>query len=406
MDVLFGLLSTILYIALIVFLCAKYNHIRSPLAIGGLLRLVLAWLLGLGAVEIPGTTTDAIAFESLAREWSMLPWGTFFTMFDPSRSYVISWWGALIYKLTGPSPVSLNVVNAAFSVWLIVLAYILAKRLFGTDRACAAAWIVALFPYAVLYGSVFRREVFGSVLFMLALFKSMDWARTNNPFYLIYSLLLFGAAGSFHSGYAFGVIGLLGFAFVTMFISFFNTKSSRSMNVMISGMLATMITVSALVALVSSGLNINKIGELDSFSIAESIEYRVADRVSEGGSGYPDLLRGVDPFSNPIVIPGRFVYFLLSPFPWDIRSIGHILGVFATVYFFLIIRSIYLSRNIIFSNREAFVVLLITFSAILVFAISIDNIGTSIRHRTKFIYPLAALCALPLFRRIRFKSKK
>jgi hypothetical protein len=384
---------------------SKYRAIQIPLLAGGLLRLIFAWLIGLRLVDIPGTVSDAVQFERLAIEWSELPWEELIRSFDPSRSFVISWLGAIIYKMTAPSPVLLNLINAVFSVWLIVLSYKLAKRLFGPDRARAAAWIVAFFPFGVLYGSVFRREVFGSVLFMLALFQSMDWARTHSPFRLFLALSCLGTAGTFHSGYAFGVIGLLAFASTTMILSFFRPGSERSANVLISGFLATFIAVSGLGVLVASGTNLNKIGELDSFSALESIEHRIAVRVSEGGSSYPDFLRGVDPFSNPLVIPGRVAYFLISPFPWDIGAPGHVLGLFATVYFFLILRSIIGARRLIISSREATIVLVITLSAVLVFAISIDNIGTSIRHRTKFVYPLAALCALPLFRRYRVSLK-
>lgn len=402
MDIAVALAASLGYAIGLVFICARYREIKLPLAVGGAMRLVMCWVIGLRLAEIPGTTADARTFERVAREWAEMPWLDLMASFDPSRSYVISWVGAVIYKVSGPSPTLLNVVNAAVSVWLIVLAYKLGTRLFGSDRGRAAAWIVALFPFAVIYGSVFRREVFGSLFFMLGLLRSMDWARIHSPVSLMIALVLFGVAGIFHSGYLFGLIGLLGFAVGSTAFAVLRRRSIRSWNQIISGAMAASILMVALVGVIASGTALNNIGEVGSLSAAEAIEYRVAGRVSEGGSSYPDILRGVDPFSNPWVIPGRSVYFVLSPFPWDIRAPGHVVGFAATIYFFLILRSIIASRQLIFSNREAAVVLVITVSAVLVFAISIDNIGTSIRHRTKFIYPLAALCALPLFRRYRF----
>jgi len=406
MDILLGVVASAAYIIVLVLLSSRYREIRFPIVVGGVIRLVMSWVIGLRLAEIPGTTSDAREYEYFAREWAELSWSYLMEMFDPSGSYVISWVGAVIYKLTGPSPILLNIVNAAVSVWLIVLSYRLAKRLFGADRGRAAAWIVALFPYSVLYGSVFRREVFGSLFFMLGLLQSMAWVRTYSPVASFYALILFGVAGVFHVGYASGVLGLLFFAMGSMLVSFIKPPSVESSYRMLSGGIAIVILGVALVVLLGTGVTLNKIGVLGEVSAVEALEYRIAQRISDGESSYPDFLRGVDPFSSPLIIPGRIAYFLLSPFPWDIRAPSHILGFIATFYFFLILRSIIGSRNMIFSNREAAVVLIITLSAVFVFAVSIDNIGTSIRHRTKLIYPLVALCALPLFRRINFFGRR
>lgn len=391
--------ATLLFLLGLGLLCARYPAIRLPLLLGGLLRLAFAFVIGLRLAEIPGTTADAVVFEARARLWSEMPWAALLASFDPAQSFVISWVGAIVYKLFLPSPVLLNLITAALSVGLIVLSYRLAATLWGRDRGRAAAWIVALFPFAVLYGSVFMREVFGSLFFMYALLHAVDWARRHSPVRLVSALVCFGVAGLFHAGYAVGALGLLLFAGVSTLGALARPPGPRMRNIALSGVVALLIGAVALTGLVASGVRLNKIGEVADLDVVAALEHRVAVRVSEGGSSYPGFLVGVDPFASPQVIPGRLVYFLVSPFPWDIRAASHLLGFVATVYFVLMLRSIFAARRIIVNDRAALVVVAAAFLAVLAFAVSVDNIGTSIRHRTKFLYPLAALCAVPLFGR-------
>lgn len=409
MEVLLFNLTATFAFAIIIFYCIlRYRAIAIPLFLGGLARLVLSWLIGLDILELPGTTSDARTFERRAREWSLLPWQELFNQFSPASSYVISFVGAIIYKLTVPSPVLLNLINGILSFLLIIMSYKLAREVWGDkSRGVAAAWIIALFPFAMLYGSVFRREVFGSFFFMIAIFKSLRWLASKNPVALLIAVFYFVVAGIFHSGYLVGVFGLILFVMVATIKPFLTRSTDRSsMNTMISGAIAGIFFVGMLGAALSIGFTINKLGDVSNLDVAAAIEYRVEGRVSDGTSSYPDFLRGVNPFSNPVVLPGRFIYFLFSPFPWDIRAMSHVPGLMASVYFILLGRSIFYSRKKIYKNKKAILLFMIVIASILVFSISIDNVGTSVRHRTKFIYPLVALCAVPLFQRFRLFSKR
>ena len=402
-QVIVNITVSAFYIIFIGFLSLKYSEIKLPILIGGAGRLVLSWLIGLRILEIPGTTSDAVAFEQQAYEWSQLSWSNLISTFDVGSSYVISTVGAIFYKVIYTSPVMLNIINAAISVWLIVLSFLLAKRLFGTSRGKAAAWIIALFPYAVLYGSVFRREAFGSVFLMLALLAAVKWDARNNPALFALSLFFVLCAAVFHGGFLAAGIGLVLFSLLSLFLFFGKADARYRGNTVVSISMALVFATGVVAYAVASGVNINTLGQLDSLNVAESIEARVLHRVSEGGSSYPDFLRGVDPFANPFVLAGRLVYFLFSPFPWDISAPVHLLGFFATVLFIAVFISIYRSRKIILKTPKILMVAVMVFSCILVFGISIDNVGTSIRHRTKFIYALVALCGAPVFSRLRLR---
>jgi hypothetical protein len=404
LNIFLGVISSAFFCLFITFLAMKYRAIAFPIIAGGAARLAFAWIIGLKLAQIQGTTSDAVAFERVAREWSTLPWSDLLNQFDPSHSYVISFLAAILYKLTAPSPIMLNVLNAAVSVYLIVLSFRLTFELFGLKRAKVIAWIVALYPFAILYGSVYRREVFGSLFFTLACLRTASWASTGRSVGLLAAFMFFVLAGIFHGGFMAGILGVALMAVGDVAYAIIGPSRRTNHNQLLSGVIGVVLLAAATGYLLFSGFTLNKVGQLGEISVVEAVESRTVDRVSEGGSSYPSVLTGANPFGNPIIIPGRILYFLMSPFPWDIRAANHLLGLSATAVYLYIVFSIIRSRKLIFSCRKATAVFCITATTLLVFAISVDNVGTSIRHRTKFLFSLVALCAVPQFPRFVFRA--
>lgn len=404
-EILLGLAATGAYIIIVGYLAAKYRPIRAPIIIGGAARFLLAWVVALRLFYVPDAGADAVMFERVAATWAELPWDELLRNFDPSRFLILSWIGAIIYKAIGHSLALLNLMNSLMSIWLIILTYRLADTLFGRGRGVAAAWIVTLFPLSVLYGSVFLREVWGSAFFMVGLLHAIEWAQKHIFSRLLIALAMFTVAGIFHAGYATGIIGLLIYAGGMVGFNMIQLRSRPRTNRTLAGAIATIVVVAGIAASAISGVSLDKVGKISEFSALDAVDSKITNSVAQGGSAYPPWLYGSDPFTNPAVAVGRVVYFFLSPFPWDIRSANHILGVVAPVYYFLILRSIWASRKEILRDRRAMLVLVVTMVPMLVFALSVDNIGTSLRHRTKFIYPLVTLCAVPLFRRLRWRRR-
>lgn len=397
MEILSGVVGTGIVLGLLGWFSVRYRAIRAPLIIGGVLRVVLAWIIGL-RFAIPGTGADEIRFERYAYHWSQLPWSDLMAQFDPSRAYIISWLGAIIYKVFGRSYPLLDLFTVLFGIWLIVLTYRLTETLFGRSRAIAAAWVVSLFPFTVLWGSMFLREAIGSAFFMLGLLYGVQWVRTHSLARAILAMAMFAVAGSFHGGFAFAIVGMLIFAARRMIATAHNLASRRKARRFLSAGFTVAIILAGLMAVVAAGVTINKFGDADQISVRAGIEQAVSHEAF-GGSAYPGFLQSSSPFSNPAVIVGRLIYFMLAPFPWDIRSPGQALGFIATIMYALIVRSMIRSRKAILGNEAAMFVLLATAIPVIVFGVAVDNIGTAIRHRTKFIYAMLALCAVPLLRK-------
>ncbi len=72
-----------------------------------------------------------------------------------------------IYRYLGGAahqPMMILVVTAAFSAFTVLFAWAFTRRLWGDEAARAAAWILALYPEAVLLGSSQMREAFTMTL--------------------------------------------------------------------------------------------------------------------------------------------------------------------------------------------------------------------------------------------------
>jgi hypothetical protein len=124
----------------------------------------------------------------------------------------------------------------------------------------------------------------------------------------------------------------------------------------------------------------------------------------KGDAYWPEWTKAKTPIELLYKAPVRSVYFIFSPFPWDIKKTEHLLGVFDGILymylFFLILRNI----KIIWRDPVLRVILIILLTYIIAFGFGVGNFGTGLRHRSKFSVMLILLAG-PLIKRLRFKKK-
>ena len=85
--------------------------------------------------------------------------------------------------------------------------------------------------------------------------------------------------------------------------------------------------------------------------------------------------------------------FLYSPFPWDIKRYDHLMGLADSILMIYISICFWRNRKLIWKNpltRFLFILLLTYF---VLYGLGTSNFGTSIRHKTKFIFILVCLAA-------------
>jgi len=86
-----------------------------------------------------------------------------------------------------------------------------------------------------------------------------------------------------------------------------------------------------------------------------------------------------------LLIFPRLIYFLFSPFIWDIRAINHLIGlvdgIMITFLFYWIIKGMVLKKL----NKFVSILLIILIPLLITYSWGVGNFGTALRHRSKFI---------------------
>lgn len=130
-----------------------------------------------GEVEIAGyVMSDAHKRDGAAWELSQSqkPLISAFTDYRGADQYGGMLFGsALIYRYFGGElhqPLQMVVITSAFSALAVLFTWAFARRLWDEKVATIAAWIVAIFPDAVLLGSSQMREAFLMTLAMMAFY--------------------------------------------------------------------------------------------------------------------------------------------------------------------------------------------------------------------------------------------
>ena len=104
--------------------------------------------------------------------------------------------------------------------------------------------------------------------------------------------------------------------------------------------------------------------------------------------------------------PIRALYFVFSPFPWDISKVGHFMGLLDSSLYLFLFYLIICNRKMILNDTALTVTFLILAGYFFVFGIGVDSFGSGIRHRTKFTILLIVLAAPLIPKIILWKNNK
>ncbi|MEX0732989.1 MAG: glycosyltransferase family 39 protein [Aquisalimonadaceae bacterium] len=403
MNTLLGVVALLLSGCLLVPLLMLCKGAIAPVAAGWGIRCCFAIMQGLGLVALPESDSDAVTFQQSAVLWANASWSELLAAFNPTQSYLYSWVGAALYKLFGVNPLVFHSLNVFLGSLAVLLTYALAREFVDRRTARKLCWIAALFPFAVLYSSVLLREMMIVASLMGGLLLTVRWVRTGAASRLLGAAAAFAVAALFHGGMAIALVGLAIVCFRESSSSFWSMLVTRRVNprLLVTGIVASAALAGLVVHAVTGGMQLSSVGDTaERFSIgASDVVADQAEQRTSGGAAYPDIVASEGITDSIWVMPARIAYFLFSPFPWDIKSPGHLLGLFSSVMFFLIAIALVRSRKVIAHDRGMQAVLLIAALLVLVYSLGTYNVGTAVRHRTKVFFALIALCSVPSLKR-------
>ena len=372
---------------------------------------LLPWLLAgvalrvglflLGYFEIwyaPGARADGARFIRVAETYSQLPWPELFALFDYRSGFSYSILGAVLFKLFGYDWWLMPAANILLGSINVLLGALIAYRLWGGRAALIATAIMALYPFAAFNSVVALREELSILFFMVGLYVLLGWLQRGSLASFLGAIVFFVMASFIHPGWIAAPVGLI---LAVLFIQIRRALASPASDTMspLRAFAAVTVMIAVLIPVLVGGVQLGKgiVVTADLDELSEVLESRF-QRAPVGGSAYPDIIARGDPISQPWLIPARIVYFLYSPFPWDIRSAIHLTGlVTSLMYLFLTVRA-WQARAALTENERNLALVFMLAALIFVFSMGVTNIGTAIRHKTKLFF-LFVIIAAPALKR-------
>lgn len=338
-------------------------------------------------VDLPFGGADAKTFERLAWLWASNGLDTILATFDVSRSYVISSITAFFYYIFGREPFIPIIINAILGLLIIYFSIKLFDTVWGKNHQNRLLFIilVAFSPMLTINSAVILRENYITLFLLLASISTARYINKMTAYNLLMVIVWLLCASFFHGAM------ILFFAGIPLYMLIF----SKRINIVYKIFLVVLFVLIATFL-----LDYFQFGKLKEIQEAGFSPEFMADRLSTIREANTTYLNNLIP-TNPVDIiwqsPIRILFFLLKPFPWDIRSVGHLIVWFDALLWLYIVWTIFAHRKEIKRNPAAMVLLFCCLVSIFAFAYGTSNYGTAVRHRTKFFVEMLVVVA-PFFR--------
>ena len=375
-------------ILMILVLGLRKRWLLAPLIVAFSARLFTS-LIHRYLFPLPQGGADALVFDRTAYEWSAGGCFASLEYFDPAGSYVYSALLGVFYGCVGYSPIAAQVINAALGTIAVAMLSLATARIWGQRPAVRAGYFLAIFPALIIYSSVTLRESSILLAFSIMVYCIARFSERRELKWILAAMAAIGIATLFHGGMAMAAVGLfVGLLFMPSVGSTSRPRAALGV-LLVRSALAIAVVAGAAIYIDSIYLpKIGNVGELDTELISSVVESR-----AQGDAAYLTGLRVASPIDVIWQAPIRLFYLLFAPFPWNVTSSAHLLGMFdGLLYAFLSLR-VWQNRATILAHPGMRVVLFVVIALAIVYAFGTSNFGTAMRHRAKFAVAAAVLVA-------------
>jgi hypothetical protein len=375
-------------------LALRYPGLKLIIWIALIIRLFAA-LFNEFISKLPDTNADAGRFEAKTWFYAQMPMFDFINSFNSdSKAYTFTWFLSFLYRIFGRSPLLLESFGIIISLISVILVFRISFLVSGdVKKSKQSAAIFSFFPTVILYSVIILREVYIAFFMLLIALFVVKWLKSNQIKFALVSLLLFVPLYFLHGGL------LVGAGMVFIILSYSSLKDIY--NSFKNNQLLIPQLVFVFFALVTIGIAINKLSTLNIPYLGNITNIFTLSRIffqaevtNLGGSAYPGWLIPNSISSFFLLIFPRLVYFLFSPFIWDIKAINHLLGlvdgIMILFLFYFIIKGLLLKKL----NNFVSILLIILIPLLITYSWGVGNFGTALRHRVKFIPVFIAISTI------------
>ena len=394
--------TSIALVSIITVLIAKRWPGVSKIIFVALIIRIIVLLLGHYVIVLPDSTADAKSFEGAAWYIAQNGFSNLLDYYKGPDSRFIAWLIAIPYSLFGRSVLMAKSMTLFFGVGSVFLGWKIANKLWNSNVANKVGWFIALFPSLILYSVLVMREAYICFFLLVAIYGVVNWTKSQNFKSIILAVAGFAAASFFHGASAIGA-----FTFI-IYVGVFSIKESitslKSFKIKLTHLISLTFFFGLLILYLSDKIYIPYIKDFE--FISDPYTYLRKTRLSVMGvAAYPEWTIPRTSFELIYKVPVRAIYFLFSPFPWDVKEVRHLIGLFdAFLYIYLFIL-ILKNFKTIWKNPALRIILLILGSYVMAFAVGVGNFGTGIRHRSKFAIMFILLVA-PSIKKLVIKKNR
>lgn len=390
--------TAILIISLITLIIALRWPAISNILIVALIVRVLLLLVGHYITPLPGGNFDAEYFERKAWEMGQEGFSSVLSNFSFHPLRFFSSIHAIPYSLFGRSILMGQSITLLFGMGTVFFGWKLANILWDNRVANKVGWSIALFPSLILYSVLFLREAYISFFLLIAIYGAVSWVKNNSYKSLTLSLIGFMMATLFHGSMFVGAL-----VFLIILISSYSKillNSLLDLKINFRILPIFLIFVFILGFYISNKISIPYIGDFKKSINMQSIITRT-NVYAQGGAAWPEWTKINSEIELVYKAPIRSIYFLFSPFPWDIKKYEHLIGLMDSFLYMYLVFLILCNFKVIWKDPALKVILIILLSYVFVYGFGVGNFGTALRHKTKFTF-MFILLAAPLIKRIIF----
>lgn len=384
-----GFVSFLGILIITVIIGAKNPSIKVALIIAFIVRFTLA-LIQFYVFPLPDSTEDAVAFERVA--WDMASQGNLTQTFTFGARFY-SWIISIFYSLFGiRSPLFMQSLNVLLGILIVFNVYKITKILYNDERVSStAALITSIYPTLALYSAITLREAFFSYFASAGIIFFVKWLNNNNISTFLLAIILFLLSSLFHTAGFFLIISAL---FVLLFEVF---KILKKMKVPLKRITLVFFGIIVISFMLATGVGINKIiGLLNAEDPGEALitTQLVAQR---GRTAFPAFLTQNSLIGTILVLPIRFLYFVFSPFIWDVSAIADIFGLIDALILIVLFWNMFKLRKYDHNKDMVKIMTFFLILTLLATSLGVSNVGTAIRHRAKFVPIIISLSSYNLF---------
>jgi len=387
---LIGVISLIL-ISYITFYFSRYFQSISIILYVALCARLIVLYLGNYYVVFPDSWGDATIFEREA--WKMSQDG-FFEVFEKfpldRNSLFISWILAIFYSLTDRSIILGQSLSLLFGMGSVLLGVRLTNKIWNKKISLKVGWILALYPTLILYSCLILREAYIWFFLLIAIYGIVSWFEKRSVKAFIFIFIGFSGATFYHGGMFIGLFIFFCILVITNLIEII--KRLKYFKISINSLIFLSLSLIIIIYFVSIADWIPKIGSIgkifDFKIILEEMFNRNINRAA-----FPEWTVPKSPIELIYKAPIRVLYFIFSPFIWEVKKFTHFIGFFDGIFFFVLFFFAFKNIKSIWSNRILRTILIILASYLILYGLSTGNFGTGLRHRTKFLIVFIILVA-------------